>query len=227
MQMQMQMELPAHFIRDEDNKSMGRLISLGAVVMLHVVLIYALVNGLGQNIIEAIQVPIETRIVPDSGSPPDDVAPPPPPPPLAAPPPPTIALPDIMIEQPPPSPPPPVQQTTPPQVSRPHPVAAPHPPHPAVPDSPVSASAISRGQPTYPPRMLEQDREGRVDVLCDIDVQGVPRNCNVTNVVGGQDFVASALEWLRTTARYKPQIRNGVPVVTLRHALSVKFRIAQ
>jgi len=225
--MQMQMELPAHFIRDEDNKSAGRLISLGAVVMFHVVLIYALVNGLGKNIVEAIQVPIETRIVPDSGSPPDDVAPPPPPPPLAAPPPPTIALPDIMIEQPPPSPPPPVQQTTPPPVARPHPVAAPHPPRPAVPDSPVSASAISRGQPTYPPRMLEQDREGRVDVLCDIDAQGVPRNCNVTNVVGGQDFVASALEWLRTTARYKPQIRNGVPVATPRHALNVKFRIAQ
>jgi periplasmic protein TonB len=225
--MQMQMELPAHFIRDEDNKSTGRLISLGAVVMLHVALIYALVNGLGKTIVEAIQVPIETRIVPDSGSPPDDVAPPPPPPVLAAPPPPAIALPDIMIEQPPPSPPPPVQQTTPPPVARPHPVAAPHPPRPAVPDSPVSASAISRGQPAYPPRMLEQDREGRVDVVCDIDVQGVPRNCSVTNVVGGQDFVASALEWLRTTARYKPQIRNGVPVATPRHALNVKFRIAQ
>jgi protein TonB len=221
------MELPAQLIRDEDNRSTGRLISLGAVVMLHVVLIYALVNGLGKTIVDAIQVPIETRIVPDSGSPPDDVAPPPPPPPLAPPPPPTIALPDIMIEQPPPSPPLPVQQTTTPPVARPHPVAPPHPPHPSVPDSPVSVSAVSRGQPSYPPRMLEQDREGRVDVVCDIDAQGAPRNCNVTNVVGGQDFVASALEWLRTTARYKPQIRNGVPVPTPRHALSVKFRIAQ
>jgi periplasmic protein TonB len=232
----MQMQLGTSFIHEEQRSPAPRLVGLAAVVLLHVGLIYALVNGLGKNIIEAVQPPIETRILPDSGPPPADVAPLPPPPPLAPPPPPVIALPEIVIQQPPPPlpaptpPPPPVQQTTrvPPQpaIARPQPAAArPHPIAPAVPDSAVSAAPVSKGQPHYPPRMLEEEREGRVDVICDIDPQGVPRNCSVTNQVGGPEFVASALDWLRTTARYKPQIRNGVPVATPRHAYSVKFKI--
>jgi periplasmic protein TonB len=230
----MQMQLGTSFIDEGQRSPAPRLIGLAAVVLLHVGLIYALINGLGKNIIDAVQPPIETRILPDSGPPPADVAPLPPPPPLAPPPPPVIALPQIVIQQPPPPPPPPVQQSTPalpavppkPPMARPQPPAArPHPIASAVSDSAVSASPVSKGQPHYPPRMLEDGREGRVDVICDIDPQGVPRNCSVTNQVGGPEFVASALDWLRTTARYKPQIRNGVPVATPRHAYSVKFRI--
>ena len=222
----MQMQLAAGVARDQEGKSTSRIIGLGVVVLLHVGLIYALVNGLGKSIVDAVQVPIETRILADAGAPPDDVAPPPPPPPFVPPPPPTMAMPEIVIEQPPPTPPaPPVQQAIqkPPTV-RPHPPAPPHPSAPAVPDSAVSASPISGGRPTYPPRMAEQEREGRVDLVCDIDAQGVPTNCKVTNVVGGPDFAASALEWMKRV-RYKPRIRNGLPVAEPRHALNVKYNM--
>src|ERR1700730_18889939 len=109
----MQMELPASFAHDDEGKSTSRLIGLGVVVLLHVGLIYALVNGLGKSIVDAVQVPIETRILADAGAPPDDVAPPPPPPPFVPPPPPTMAMPEIVIEQPAPTPPAPrVRQST-------------------------------------------------------------------------------------------------------------------
>jgi periplasmic protein TonB len=221
----MQMELPASFAHDEEGKSTSRLIGLGVVVLLHVGLIYALVNGLGKSIVDAVQAPIETRILADSGAPPEDVAPPPPPPPLAPPPLPTMAMPEIVIEQPPPTPPVQPAVRKPPTTAQPHPPAAPHPSAPAVPDSAVSASPISGGRPTYPARMVEQEREGRVDLICDIDAQGVPTNCKVTNVVGGPDFAASALEWMRRV-RYKPRIRNGVPVAEPRHALNVKYNLS-
>ena len=74
---------------------------VGVVLFLHVVLGYALVNGLGRKIVDVMKAPIETKII-------DEVKPPPPPPPENLPPPPKTAL-------PPPSfmPPPEVQVTTP------------------------------------------------------------------------------------------------------------------
>ena len=61
-------------------------IGLGVVVVGHVILGYALVNGLGHKIVEVIKAPIETKII-------EEVKPPPPPPPENLPPPPKMALP--------------------------------------------------------------------------------------------------------------------------------------
>ena len=75
------------------------------VVVGHVVLGYALVNGLGHKIVEVIKAPIETKII-------EEVKPPPPPPPENLPPPPKVALPppsfvpppEIQVANPPPAP---------------------------------------------------------------------------------------------------------------------------
>ena len=76
-------------------------VGVGVVLLLHVVLGYALVNGLGKKIVDVMKAPIETKII-------DEVKPPPPPPPDNLPPPPKTSL-------PPPSfmPPPEVQVATP------------------------------------------------------------------------------------------------------------------
>ena len=76
-------------------------VGVGVVLLLHVVLGYALVNGLGKKIVDVMKAPIETKII-------DEVKPPPPPPPENLPPPPKTSL-------PPPSfmPPPEVQVATP------------------------------------------------------------------------------------------------------------------
>ena len=54
------------------------------VVVLHVVLGWALLNGLARKIVEVVKAPIETKII-------DEVKPPPPPPPENLPPPPKTA----------------------------------------------------------------------------------------------------------------------------------------
>ncbi len=60
---------------------------IGAVVLLHVVLIYALINGLASKVVKMVVQPMQTRIV-------HEVRPPPPPPPkLRPPPPPRVAVP--------------------------------------------------------------------------------------------------------------------------------------
>ena len=208
----------------QQQKSPGRqLLGFAIVVLLHVGLIYALVTGLGTNIVEVIKAPIETKIIEEVKPPPPDVPPPPPPPKLAAPPPPYIPPPEIQIAQPPP----PTPVATVAVVAPPAPQAPPvqrAAPAPAVPDSEVSARPISGGTPKYPPRMLDQGREGHVDVTCDVDTDGTTSNCSVTNVTGGQAFADSALEYVKT-ARYKPRILNGVAVKEPHHTFSIGFTL--
>ena len=56
-------------------------VGLAVVALLHVVVGYALVNGLARKIVEVVKAPIETKII-------EEVKPPPPPPPDNLPPPP-------------------------------------------------------------------------------------------------------------------------------------------
>ncbi|OYT87316.1 MAG: energy transducer TonB, partial [Burkholderiales bacterium PBB6] len=62
---------------EKKNKATGLLIVAG----LHVVLGWALVNGLARKIVEVVKAPIETKII-------EEIKPPPPPPPENLPPPP-------------------------------------------------------------------------------------------------------------------------------------------
>ena len=98
--------------------------SIGAVILRHSVIGYALITGLARKVVEVMKAPIETKIIEEIKKPPPDV-PPPPPPKLAAPPPPFIPPPEINIQipqvtqaatittvttaRPPPGPPPVVQ----------------------------------------------------------------------------------------------------------------------
>ncbi|VWC52281.1 putative iron-transport protein [Burkholderia lata] len=99
---------------------------IAAVLLLHVVLIYALVNGLATKVVQVIQHPIETKII--------EQVKPPPPPPL-----PTVQLPPPKFAPPPPPfvPPPEVNVPTPPQPSITH-QAAPVVAQPAPPPAPVA-----------------------------------------------------------------------------------------
>ena len=59
--------------------SSRRLTGLAFVVALHVLLVYALINGLAKKIIEVVQAPLETKIIEEVKKPPPDKPPPPPP----------------------------------------------------------------------------------------------------------------------------------------------------
>jgi protein TonB len=208
----------------QQQKSPGRqLLGFVVVVLLHVGLIYALVTGLGTNIVEVIKAPIETKIIEEVKPPPPDVPPPPPPPKLAAPPPPYIPPPEIQIAQPPP----PTPMATVATVAPPAPQAPPvvrGPPAPSVPDSDVSAQPIDKGKGLqYPARMLAQGREGSADVECTVDTDGKTSGCVLLGS-GAAQFGEAALAYVEQ-ARYKPAIHNGVAVST-KHRWTINFKLS-
>ncbi len=125
------------------------LFGIGAVILFHVLVVYALVTGLAKKVIDVVRAPIETKVIEEIKKPPP---PPevvlPPPPKLEAPPPPFIPPPEIQIANPPPAPtitativaPPPAPMVV---TAPPAPVAAPAPP--AAPVAAPSAGVVCPG----------------------------------------------------------------------------------
>lgn len=85
-----------------DGQTRGKnLTGISVVILLHVVVAYAVVTGLGKKMIEVIKKPVETKIIEEvKPPPPKDLPPPPPPPKMVAPPPPFIPPPEVQIQQP-------------------------------------------------------------------------------------------------------------------------------
>jgi protein TonB len=123
-----------------------RIVGFGAVLLFHVLIVWALVSGLAKKVVDVVRAPIETKVIEEIKKPPP---PPevvvPPPPKLEAPPPPFIPPPEIQIANPPP-PQPTITATTP--TPPPAPVVitpAPPPPTPAPPAPPAPAAPVTVG----------------------------------------------------------------------------------
>ncbi len=86
----------------EQTSSPQKLAGIAFVVVLHVAIIYALLNGLGSAVVQVFHKPLQAQIIQEVKPPPE--APPPPPPPVINPPPPYIPPPLIQIAPPPPPP---------------------------------------------------------------------------------------------------------------------------
>jgi protein TonB len=121
----------------QEQRNPGRhLVGIGAVVLLHLVIVYALLTGLARKIVDVVKAPLEVKVIEEIVKKPPPVELPPPPPKLAAPPPPFIPPPEITVA-PPPVPAPTittVTQEAPPAPVTIAPVAA--PPAPAAPAPP-------------------------------------------------------------------------------------------
>lgn len=113
-------------------------VGIGIVLALHLVLGWALLNGLAQRLVEVIKAPIETKII-------EEVKPPPPPPPENLPPPPKFA-------PPPPSfvPPPEVQVNPPPTPAPTITTTTVAPPPAPVTISPVQPAVVAPPAPPVP-----------------------------------------------------------------------------
>lgn len=214
---------------EQGKNPLRNVIGIGAVGLLHLVLIYALVNGLGKSIVDRIRQPVETRIIQEAPPPPPPEAPPPPPPQFAAPPPPFVPPPEIQVEQAPAqhaitsvthdAPPPGAPLVTRPSAPTPAPAA------PVIPDHAFSARAISGGSPTYPEQYADSPRPGNVTVSCTIETDGRPVGCKVLSSQGGSAFATETLRWLSSSSvRYSPAVRNGQPV-SEEHVWTVKYQV--
>lgn len=142
------------------------LVGFGLVVLLHLGVVYALLNGVGKTIVEAVRAPIETRLIDEIKPPPPSPPPPEPPPPKAVQAPKRIVPPPVFI--PPPevvviAPAPPVPTITvtalpPPVPVEIAPIPPPAAPAPAPqPTGPVAASiACSRTPPPLAPNVANE-----------------------------------------------------------------------
>ena len=172
--------------------------SILAVVALHIVIGWALVNGLARRVIEVVKAPIETKIIEEIKKPPPDV-PPPPPPKLAAPPPPFIPPPEINIEIPKVTPPPTITTVTttppppgPPPIARPVPVA---PPQPAV---RKEYKASYRVEPTFPRDAIRRGINGRVVAWVHVAPAGNVTNVEIrssTNRIFDREVIRALSQW--------------------------------
>lgn len=170
------------------------LLNLSVVVLLHLLLGWALVAGLGRKVVEVVRAPIETKII-------EEVKPPPPPPPENLPPPPKTAPPppsfvpppEIQVANPPPAPTITTTTVVPPpappvriEPAAPGPAAPPAPPAP--PAAPVRTAPKldfnACTKPEYNAATRRAEAQGTVVVKYTMDVSGVITEAEVERSAG-------------------------------------------
>jgi len=182
-----------------------RIVGFGAVLLFHLLIVYALVTGLAKKVVDVVRAPIETKVIEEVKKPPP---PPevvvPPPPKLEAPPPPFIPPPEIQIANPPPQqptitattptpPPAPVVITpAPPPVA---PTPAPPPPAPAVASVGVACPNVQTvlGDSGFPREAQRQGLEqGSAVVEFTVTASGEiknPRVVSASNQIFGRNSI--------------------------------------
>jgi len=197
------------------------LVGLGVVVVMHIILGWALLNGLASRVVEVVKRPIETKII-------EEVKPPPPPPPENLPPPPKLPPPppaympppEIQIQNPPPAPAITVQ-TVPPPPAPPVSIAPPPSPEPA--PAPPAPSRVAPQvnfnsdctKPAYPPAAARAEATGVVRIKVTVGVDGKATATEIAKSSGPSrehkllDRAAEAA--IRDTCKFKPGTVDGKP----------------
>jgi len=151
----------------QESSPSRRLTGIVVVALLHVAIIYALLNGLGQQVVDALRPSVETKLIEEVKPPPPDV--PLVPPPLTAPPPPYIPPPDIQVRQPAP-------QNAITAVVREKPAAPPPTVAPPAPEPVRTKPSVEVGKscriPEYPAASKMLSESGTVVLRFLVDVDG-------------------------------------------------------
>ena len=193
------------------------------VIALHILLGWALLNGLARKVVEVVKGPIETKII-------EDVKPPPPPPPENLPPPPKLAPPPPSFVPPPevqvavqPTAPTITTTTTPPPPAPvviappPRPVAQPAPaPAPVRKPVPARIDVSTCDKPDYPPAAARAEATGTTRIRFVVDAEGKVSKADVEGAAGASRehrlLDRTALEAL-SKCRFKPGTdEQGKPV---------------
>lgn len=168
-------------------------IGIGFVIVLHILLGWALLNGLARTVIEVIKGPIDTKIIEEVKPPP----PPPenlPPPPKFAPPPPSFVPPPEVVVNPPPAPAPTITVTPVAPPPAPVVIAPPAPPAPAPAPAPPSVAArpaignvasCAPGPDDYPVAAIREEATGITKIRFRVDASGKLAASEVVKSAGG------------------------------------------
>ena len=208
---------------EEQRNPTKHMVGLSVVVVMHIILGWALLNGLARKVVEVVKGPIETKII-------EEVKPPPPPPPENLPPPPKMAPPppsympppEVQIQNPQPAPSITVQREVPPPAP---PVtiapAAPEaPPAPAPPAAPVRVAPqvnfnTDCEKPTYPAAAARAEATGVVRIKVMVGTDGratateIARSSGATREHKLLDRAAETA--VKNTCKFKPGTVDGKP----------------
>lgn len=201
-----------------NEKSTGKnFTGITIVVLLHVLVAYGIVTGLGKRLVAKMVAPVETKIIEEVKPPPPKELPPPPPPPeMKAPPPPFIPPVEVNVQQPPPP-----QNvianatnvkpaTTEIQKAPPAPPAAP----PGPPKTGVRHAAVvdfsTCAKPEWPKSSLRNEETGTVQLSFLISADGRVTESKVVKSSGFRDLDRAAVAGI-TKCRFKPATVDGVP----------------
>ena len=192
---------------DKREMTTGRMWSIVVVVLVHVLLGWALING-GYQVVKKAAQDLNTFDVKDEPPPPEEL-PPPPPPDKNIPPPPVVSPPPIVQTN---TAPPIIQtQATPPPVF----VPTPEPPRPAPPPPPppvVASKAVARGgsgvinNDAYPTSSIRNEEQGTSMARFTIGADGRVSACSASGASPALDQEAcrQILRW-----KYKPATDTG------------------
>jgi len=192
---------------------------IAIVIVLHLIVAYGLVTGLGKRLVTKMMEPVETKIIEEvKPPPPPDVPPPPPPPEMKAPPPPFIPPVEVQVQTPPP-PQNVIANTTTAkpattEINR-TPPAQPAPPAPAAPaKGPSRTEAVADfntcAKPEYPKSSLRNEETGVSTISFLIGVDGHVMDSKLQKSSGFRDLDKAAQSALGK-CRFKPAMVDGQP----------------
>ena len=184
-----------------------RATGLVVVLLFHVLLVYALVNGLARKIVDVVHQPLETKIIEEVKPPPPDKPPPPPPPRLAATPPPYIPLPEVQVQPPPVAPQNTISAVTHTKPTGPVPTMVRRAP---VRTTAAVVNARNCEKPQYPPASLRAEETGVVRLAFLIDVDGKVLQSKIERSTGYRRLDEAARSAL-ALCKFKPATVDGKP----------------
>lgn len=185
----------------DQSMSGNRVTALIIVAIIHIVVGYLLVTGLGVDFVKKAVQRVTTIDVKE-----EKKEPPPPPKKIDLPPPPPIVAPPPKVNL---APPPPVtvvsEPPPPPPVLVPPPPAAPPPPR-FTPKAPLPKGNPGNWATTsdYPSRALREERQGVTSFRVTVGVDGKVTSCQVTGSSGSPDLDEATCSNVTRRARFTP-----------------------
>jgi len=186
------------------------------VILLHALVAYGIITGLGKRMVSKMAEAVETKIIEEvKPPPPKEVPPPPPPPEMKAPPPPFIPPVEVNVQQPPP-PQNTFSQSTnvaPPskELARPQ---APAAPAAAANPNPVRIAAVADfntcAKPEWPKASLRNEETGTVTLSFLIGTDGRVADSKIVKSSGFRDLDKAAVTGI-SKCRFKPGSTDGKP----------------
>jgi len=205
-----------NFTTDNEKSAGKNFTGITIVILLHLLVAYGIVTGLGKRLVSKMIAPVETKIIEEVKPPPPKELPPPPPPPeMKAPPPPFIPPVEVNVQQPAPQSPIASATNVKPATNdlQKAPPAPPAPPAQAPAKSvhiPAVADFSTCAKPEWPKSSLRNEETGTVTLSFLIGVDGRVADSKIVKSSGFRELDKAAVAGI-SKCHFKPGLTDGKP----------------